>query len=154
MGKEIQKEEDFYRLRTSVGYSFQNPDEQLFSPSVEEELAFGPLNLDLPRDEVKRRIEKVLSLLEIEHLKEKVTFKLSGGEKRLVSIACVLTMEPSALILDEPTNALDEKHFIKLLQFLKGTDKSVLVITHDRRLIRELNWKVYELKNGKLTEKN
>jgi cobalt/nickel transport system ATP-binding protein len=63
-------------------------------------------------------------------------------------------MEPSALILDEPTNALDEKHFIKLLQFLKGTDKSVLVITHDRRLIRELNWKVYELKNGKLTEKN
>jgi cobalt/nickel transport system ATP-binding protein len=154
MGKEIQKEEDFYRLRTSVGYSFQNPDEQLFSPSVEEELAFGPLNLDLPRDEVKRRIEKVLSLLEIEHLKEKVTFKLSGGEKRLVSIACVLTMEPSALILDEPTNALDEKHFFKLLQFLKGTDKSVLVITHDRRLIRELNWKVYELKNGKLTEKN
>jgi cobalt/nickel transport system ATP-binding protein len=100
MGKEIQKEEDFYRLKTSVGYSFQNPDEQLFSPSVEEELAFGPLNLDLPRDEVKKRIKKALSLLEIEHLKEKVTFKLSGGEKRLVSIACVLTMEPSALILD------------------------------------------------------
>jgi len=149
-GKEVKTEEDFYKLRTSIGYVFQNPDEQLFSPTVEEELAFAPLNLGLPRYEVERRINRVLELFEISHLRERVTFKLSGGEKRLVSIACVLTMEPQALILDEPTNALDEKHFQRLFEFLKNTDKGIIVITHDDRLLKNLPWRVYRLEGGKL----
>ena len=149
-GEEVKTEEDFYKLRTTIGYVFQNPDEQLFSPTVEEELAFAPLNLGLPRDEVERRINRVLELFEISHLRERVTFKLSGGEKRLVSIACVLTMEPQALILDEPTNALDEKHFQRLFEFLKNTDKGIIVITHDDRLLKNLPWRVYRLEGGKL----
>jgi len=149
-GKEVKTEEDFYKFRTTIGYVFQNPDEQLFSPTVEEELAFAPLNLGLPRDEVERRINRVLELFEISHLRERVTFKLSGGEKRLVSIACVLTMEPQALILDEPTNALDEKHFQRLFEFLKNTDKGIIVITHDDRLLKNLPWRVYRLEGGKL----
>jgi len=149
-GEEVKTEEDFYKFRTTIGYVFQNPDEQLFSPTVEEELAFAPLNLGLPRDEVERRINRVLELFEISHLRERVTFKLSGGEKRLVSIACVLTMEPQALILDEPTNALDEKHFQRLFEFLKNTDKGIIVITHDDRLLKNLPWRVYRLEGGKL----
>jgi cobalt/nickel transport system ATP-binding protein len=150
-GKKVENEGDFYRLRTSVGYVFQNPDEQLFSPTVEEELAFGPLNLGLNRKEVEKRIKQVFELFEIEHLRKRVTFQLSGGEKRIVSIACVLTMEPKALILDEPTNALDGIHFSRLVEFLNNTDKGLIVITHDDRLLKAFPWKVYELKNGELS---
>jgi cobalt/nickel transport system ATP-binding protein len=150
-GKKVETEEDFYKLRTSVGYVFQNPDEQLFSPTVEEELAFAPLNLGLSRREVKDRINRVLKQFKIEHLKERITFQLSGGEKRIVSIACVLTMEPRALILDEPTNALDGVHFTRLVEFLKNTDKGLVVITHDDRLLKTFPWKVYKLSARKLS---
>jgi len=149
-GKRVQSEEDFYRLRTTIGYVFQNPDHQLFSPTVEEELAFAPLNLGLERGEVESRIKKVLKIFGIEHLRKKITFKLSGGEKRLVSIACVLTAEPQALIMDEPTNDLDEYHFQLLLKFLKETPKALIVITHDERLLKTLRWKTYRMEKGDL----
>jgi len=149
-GREVRNEEDFYALRTTVGYVFQNPDDQLFSLTVEEELAFAPLNLKLSREEVERRIDRALKAFSIEHLREKTIHSLSGGEKRIVSIACVLTMEPEALILDEPTTGLDRKRFSRLVEFLKETDKSVIVVTHDVELIKSLGWKVYRLENGKL----
>ncbi|RUM44254.1 MAG: ABC transporter ATP-binding protein [Desulfurobacterium sp.] len=149
-GREVRNEEDFYALRTTVGYVFQNPDDQLFSLTVEEELAFAPLNLKLSREEVERRIDRALKAFSIEHLREKTIHSLSGGEKRIVSIACVLTMEPEALILDEPTTGLDRKRFKRLVEFLKETDKSVIVVTHDVELIKSLGWKVYRLENGKL----
>ena len=149
-GREVRNEEDFYALRTTVGYVFQNPDDQLFSLTVEEELAFAPLNLKLSREEVERRIDRALKAFSIEHLREKTIHSLSGGEKRIVSIACVLTMEPEALILDEPTTGLDRKRFKRLVEFLKETDKSVIVVTHDVELIKSLGWKVYRLENGRL----
>ncbi|TCK04662.1 energy-coupling factor ABC transporter ATP-binding protein [Phorcysia thermohydrogeniphila] len=149
-GKEVRSEEDFFRLRTTVGYVFQNPDDQLFSLTVEEELAFAPLNLRVDREEVKRRIDRVLRLFSIEHLRERTVYSLSGGEKRILSIACVLTMNPEALILDEPTTGLDRKRFNRLLDFLKSTEKSVVVVTHDSELIKSLRWKVYRLEEGKL----
>jgi len=149
-GREIKTEEDFYLLRTTVGYVFQNPDDQLFSLTVEEELAFAPLNLKLGREEVKRRIDGVLKVFSIEHLREKTIYSLSGGEKRIVSIACVLTMEPEVLILDEPTTGLDRKRFERLIEFLKSTEKSVVVVTHDSELINVLSWKIYRLEEGKL----
>jgi len=148
--KKVTTEEDFYRLRRTVGYIFQNPDDQLFSPTVEEELAFGPLNLGLDREEVRRRIEKVLKVLRIEYLRPKYTHQLSGGEKRIVSIACVLTMEPRCLIMDEPSAGLDEEKFACLVAFLKETDKSVVVVTHDRNLVQGLNWKTYTMEKGRL----
>jgi cobalt/nickel transport system ATP-binding protein len=151
-GKLIATEKDFWELRRSIGYVFQNPDDQLFSPTVEEELAFGPLNLGWDRAKVKERVEEILKFFGIEHLRKKNTYQLSGGEKRIVSIACVLTMDPEILIMDEPSNGLDEKNFRILVEFLKNTDKSVIVVTHDKELVKELSWRTCFLRNGRLTE--
>jgi cobalt/nickel transport system ATP-binding protein len=84
-------------------------------------------------------------------LKDTPIYKLSGGQKRLVSIAAVMTMNPKGLILDEPTNGLDEKNFFMLVDFLKNVEKAVIVITHDKNLIDALDWKKYYLKDGSLT---
>ncbi len=151
-GKVVANEKDFQELRKNVGYVFQNPDDQLFSPTVEEELAFGPLNLGWDRKRIKEKVSEILAFFNIEHLRHKNTYELSGGEKRIVSIACVLTMEPELLIMDEPSNGLDEKNFRILVEFLKNTDKSVIVVTHDKDLVKELSWKTYFLREGKLTE--
>ncbi len=151
-GKVVANEKDFQELRKNIGYVFQNPDDQLFSPTVEEELAFGPLNLGWDRKRIKEKVSEILAFFNIEHLRHKNTYELSGGEKRIVSIACVLTMEPELLIMDEPSNGLDEKNFRILVEFLKNTDKSVIVVTHDKDLVRELSWKTYFLREGKLTE--
>ena len=151
-GKVVANEKDFQELRKNVGYVFQNPDDQLFSPTVEEELAFGPLNLGWDRKRIKEKVSEILAFFNIEHLRHKNTYELSGGEKRIVSIACVLTMEPELLIMDEPSNGLDEKNFRILVEFLKNTNKSVIVVTHDKDLVRELSWKTYFLREGKLTE--
>ncbi len=148
----ITTEKDFQELRKNIGYVFQNPDDQLFSPTVEEELAFGPLNLGWDRKRVKEKVSEILAFFNIEHLRHKNTYELSGGEKRIVSIACVLTMEPELLIMDEPSNGLDEKNFRILVDFLKDTKRSVIVVTHDKELVRELSWKTYFLRNGRLKE--
>ncbi len=151
-GVPLLREKDFIGFRKRAGYVFQNPDDQLFSPTVEEELAFGPLNLGWDRKKIAQKIEEILDFFEISHLKEKSIYALSGGEKRLVSIACVLIMEPEILLMDEPSNALDEKHFELLIKFLKTTDKTVLVVSHDRDLINALKWKTFYLKDGVLKE--
>lgn len=151
-GEKVYTENDFYKLRTTIGYIFQNSDDQLFSPTVEEELAFGPLNLGLNRKEIERRIETVLKNLGIEHLRKRYTHQLSGGEKRIVSIASVLTMEPKCLVMDEPSTGLDEEKFSHLVSFLKNTNKSIIVVTHDKELIEKLNWKIYRMKNGQLVK--
>ena len=144
-GKPVREKSDFKTLRRRVGYVFQNPDDQLFMPTVREELAFGPENLGLPAEEIERRIERVALKLGIKALLDKPVFELSYGQKRLVSIACVLTMEPPLLILDEPTNGLDRENWERVLSFLEKTPNAVLVITHDRELIRRLRWKVVYL---------
>jgi cobalt/nickel transport system ATP-binding protein len=130
-----------------VGYIFQNPDDQLFMPTVCEELAFGPQNLGFPQEEIEKRINQVLELLNIKHLKDRTTFNLSFGEKRLVSIGCVLTMEPEILLLDEPSNGLDLKNWRRVRDFLQTTEKAVILITHDKELIQSLRWKVVYLTN-------
>ncbi len=144
-GKELKREEDFKELRSKVGYVFQNPDDQLFCPNVEEEIAFAPLVKGKNREETEEIVRKILREFEIEHLKDRPTHKLSGGEKRIVSIGAVLSMEPEGLILDEPTVGLDRKRFRKLVNFLEETPKTVIVITHERELIEELNWKVFKM---------
>ncbi len=144
-GKELKREEDFKEARSKIGYVFQNPDDQLFCPTVEEEIAFAPLVKGKNREETEKIVREILREFEIEHLKDRPTHKLSGGEKRIVSIGAVLSMEPEGLILDEPTVGLDMKRFRKLVNFLKETSKTVIVITHERELIEELNWKVFKM---------
>ena len=134
--------EEFTRFfRSRVAFIFQNPDVQLFCPTVLEEVSFGPLQLDLPKEEVRQRSHEVLALLDIEHLAERAPFNLSGGEKKKVAIASVLSMDPEVLLLDEPGNGLDPRTqawFIEFLQQLREAGKTIVTATHDLSIVDEI----------------
>ncbi len=149
-GKHLKSEDDFALLRGRVGYVFQNPDDQLFAPTVEEELAFAPLVKGIKREQVKEIVERTLREFEIKHLRNKPTYKLSGGEKRIVSVACVVTMDPEVILLDEPTTGLDRNKWEKLVEFFERTGSSLVVVTHDTKLMERLGWKRYVMEDGKL----
>jgi len=150
-GREIQTERDFYQIRREIGLLFQDPEDQLFCPTVVEDLAFGPLNLGLSREEVARRVKEVLSLLGLEGFEEKITYRLSGGEKRLVALGTVLTMRPRFLLLDEPTGDLDWKNFQKLVSILKHHLSSYLIVSHDFEFLETLCEEIYWLEEGHLS---
>lgn len=121
------------QLFQQVGLIFQNSDTQLFNTSVYDELAFGPRQLGLAESEVEQRVKDTLALLEIEHLRERIPYHLSGGEKKLVAIASVLTMNPSLLLFDEPFNGLSPKYqklIVTLLQELKTAGKTIVISSH------------------------
>lgn len=121
------------QLFQQVGLIFQNSDTQLFNTSVYDELAFGPRQLGLAESEVEQRVKDTLALLEIEHLKDRIPYHLSGGEKKLVAIASVLTMNPSLLLFDEPFNGLSPKYqklIVTLLQELKTAGKTIVISSH------------------------
>ena len=149
-GKHLKSEDDFALLRGRVGYVFQNPDDQLFAPTVEEELAFAPLVKGIKREQVKEIVERTLREFEIKHLRNKPTYKLSGGEKRIVSVACVVTMDPEVILLDEPTTGLDRNKWEKLVKFFERTGSSLVVVTHDQELMERLGWKKLVMENGEL----
>ncbi|CUH50873.1 energy-coupling factor ABC transporter ATP-binding protein [Shimia marina] len=129
-GKPRNVEADFLDVRRRVGLVFQDPDDQLFCPTVAEDIAFGPLNLGRSKEEALQIVDRVLTDLDLMHLKERITHKLSGGEKRLVTLATVLAMEPEALLLDEPTNALDTKNEARLLEILQALPQAILLVSH------------------------
>lgn len=121
------------QLFQQVGLIFQNSDTQLFNTSVYDELAFGPRQLGLTETEVQQRVKDTLGLLEIEHLRDRIPYHLSGGEKKLVAIASVLTMNPSLLLFDEPFNGLSPKYqklIVTLLQELKTAGKTIVISSH------------------------
>ncbi len=121
-------------FRSRVGFIFQNSDAQVFSPTVREDVAFGPLQLGWPREKVARRIDDVLSMLEIADLADRAPFQLSGGEKKRVAIASVLVMNPEVLLFDEPTAALDPRTqawLVELILELNRAGKTVVMATHD-----------------------
>ncbi|MEN8708411.1 MAG: ABC transporter ATP-binding protein [Paracoccaceae bacterium] len=125
------KEADFHDVRRRVGLVFQDPDDQLFCPTVAEDIAFGPLNLGRTTDEAIEIVDRVLEDLDLLHLRNRITHKLSGGEKRLITLATVLAMEPEVLLLDEPTNALDAKNEGRLLEILSGLPQAILLVSHN-----------------------
>ena len=108
-GKPRAAERDFHEVRRRVGLLFQDADDQLFCPTVVEDVAFGPLNLGLPRDRVRQVVAETLEAVGLAGYEHRITYKLSGGEKRLVALATVLAMQPEVLLLDEPTSGLDEQ---------------------------------------------
>jgi cobalt/nickel transport system ATP-binding protein len=121
-------------FRSRIGFIFQNADAQVFSPSVREEVAFGPLNMGLDHDDVEARVDDVLAMLEIADLADRAPYQLSGGQKKRVAIASVLVMNPDVLLFDEPTAALDPRTrqwLIELMTALGGAGKTVVVATHD-----------------------
>lgn len=124
-----------------MGYVFQNADTQLFCDSVEEEIAFGPIQMGLSDEEVKKRTQDCMKLFGIEKLRERPPYHLSGGEKRKVSLACILSLNPEVLILDEPLAGLDEKTQDMLTEFLQNfhrAGKTLITITHNRQLAEKL----------------
>lgn len=125
-------------VRQSVGLVFQNPDDQLFMPTVEEDVAFGPLNMGLPAAEVERRIEAALAAVKATDLRSRSPMQLSGGQKRRVAIATVLSMEPSILVLDEPTSNLDFGARNDLIRLLSDFEHTQLIATHDLDMVRRL----------------
>jgi cobalt/nickel transport system ATP-binding protein len=128
-------------FRRRVGLVFQDPDVQLFSPTVWDEVIFGPLQLGITKDEVVSRGREVLDLLQIGHLKERPPYMLSGGEKKKVSLASVLSLRPQVLLLDEPTTGLDPRSQGNLIDFLlqwAAKDKSMVFSTQDLDIVEEI----------------
>lgn len=125
-------------IRRTVGMIFQNPDDQLFMPTVYDDVAFGPLNLGLPAEEVDLRVAKALSLVRMEHLKERPPYRLSGGEKRRVAIATVLAMSPDILVLDEPTTGLDPLARRQLIGLFREFHHTKIIASHDLDMVLDL----------------
>ncbi|HZT43722.1 MAG TPA: ABC transporter ATP-binding protein [Chthonomonadaceae bacterium] len=122
------------RFRRRVGYLFQNADVQLFCPTVRDEIAFGPLQMGLPRDEVAQRVQEVAALFGLTSLLDRTPFQLSGGEKKKVALAGVLAINPDVLLLDEPTGGLDPRSqgwLVDLLARLHAAGKTLVTATHD-----------------------
>jgi cobalt/nickel transport system ATP-binding protein len=128
-------------FRSRVGFVFQNSDAQVFSPSVTEELAFGPLQMGLSADETRTRIDEVLAMLDIADLADRAPFQLSGGQKKRVAIASVLVMNPEVLLFDEPTAALDprtQEWLTALIEELSAAGKTIVHATHDLDVLHRL----------------
>ena len=136
------------RLHQRIGLVFQDPDVQLFCPTVADEVAFGPRQMGLEPEEVERRLEDCLRLFGLLDLRDRAPWRLSGGERRRCAIACVASLGPDVLCLDEPTNGLDEQSRSQVLGFLRSfvaAAKTVLVATHDEALIEGLGARVVRL---------
>ena len=125
-------------VRAKVGVVFQSPDDQLFSPTVFEDVAFGPLHMGLPRDEVLARVDTALEAVQMTGYKDRLSHHLSVGEKKRIAIATVLSMNPQILILDEPSAGLDPRARRTLINLLHDLPITMLVSTHDMKLVEEL----------------
>ena len=150
-GTALEKEKDFRILRREVGLLFQDADDQLFSPTVLEDVAFGPLNLGAAPAEAKYIAQQTLTDLGLIHLEKRITHHLSGGEKKLVSLATILAMRPRALLLDEPTNNLDPETQTRLIEIITGLDLAFMIISHDYDFLVATCEDLYLLDKGHVT---
>ncbi|MEJ2672202.1 MAG: ABC transporter ATP-binding protein [Deltaproteobacteria bacterium] len=130
-GREVRQEKDFVDVRQKVGLMFQNPDDQLFCPTVLEDVAFGPLNQGKPPAEAITIARETMARLGLAGFEDRVTYKLSGGEKKLVSLATVLAMRPRLLLLDEPTAGLDEPTKERIIAILKNLAIAYMIVSHE-----------------------
>lgn len=134
-GQVRRSEADFHEVRRRAGLLFQDADDQLFCPTVAEDVAFGPLNLGKPRDQIRQIVAETLDSLGLDGYQHRITYKLSGGERRLVALATVLAMQPDVLLLDEPTSNLDESAADRLTEILAGLPQAMVVVSHDRNFL-------------------
>ena len=143
-------EKDFRKVRGKIGLLFQDADDQLFSPTVLEDVAFGPLNLGKSQDEAMDIARNTLKFLGLEGFEDRITYKLSGGEKKLVSLATILAMEPEVLLLDEPISGLDDKTKATLKNVLLELDLSYILISHEIDFLADITDSIYTMENGKI----
>lgn len=151
-GEYCKSEKQFNKLRAKAGLLFQDPDDQLFCPTVLEDVMFGPLNLGFTKQQAIDKSLQTLQSLGMQGFESRITHQLSGGEKRMITLACVLVMQPEVLILDEPTNALDEKAKMRLLHVLQTLPQAMIIISHDKSFSNQLASRELHLHNGSLTE--
>ncbi|MCJ7657506.1 MAG: energy-coupling factor ABC transporter ATP-binding protein [Candidatus Atribacteria bacterium] len=153
LGKERKVENDFVEVRERIGLVFQDPDDQLFSPTVAEDIAFGPLNLRKNHQDTKKILKETLEILGLSGFEDRITYNLSYGEKRLVSLATVWAMQPGILLLDEPTIWLDEGTIEKIVQILNSHPHlSYIIISHDKKFLKETTDCIYLMDNGKINK--
>jgi cobalt/nickel transport system ATP-binding protein len=149
--KTVSSVKDFEEGRRRIGLLFQDPDDQLFSPTVIEDVAFGPLNLGKSKADALKIARRTLADLGLEGFEDRITFKLSGGEKRLVSLATVLAMEPEVLLLDEPLNALDYEASKKIAEIISNLEQSYILISHDIDFSLYATNKICTINHGKIS---
>jgi cobalt/nickel transport system ATP-binding protein len=149
-GKPVKTEKDFEGIRSKIGLLFQDSDDQLFTPTVLEDVAFGPLNMGKSRDQAKKIAMETLDQLGLIGFENRVTYMLSGGEKRMVALATVLAMQPEMLLLDEPSTGLDEKTKDRLIEVLSELDLSYILISHEHNFLYHLSHSLYLMENGKI----
>lgn len=153
-GKTMKKEKDFVRARQRIGLLFQDSDDQLFCPTVLEDVAFGPLNMGKNLPEARDIAVKTLHDVGLSGFEDRITTKLSGGEKRLAALAAVLAMEPRALLLDEPTTGLDQATKDRLISILNGLDKPMIIISHEYDFLLKTVKTLCSMKQGRITKDN
>jgi cobalt/nickel transport system ATP-binding protein len=149
MGRTVE-EPNLGWIRAKVGMVFQNPDDQLFSPTVFDDVAFGPLYVGLPEEEIRRRVEWALAQVGLEDYADRVSHHLSLGEKKRAAIATVLSMQPEILALDEPTSGLDPRTRRRLIGLLRELPQTMLVATHDMNLVAETCGRAVILDKGEV----
>jgi len=137
-------------IRALVGMVFQNPDDQLFSPTVFDDVAFGPLHMGLDEEEIYQRVEAALAAVQMDDFGDRLSHHLSMGQKKRIAIATVLAMKPQILILDEPSSVLDPRSRRSLINLLRELSITMLVSTHDLRMVQELFPRVVIMDEGKI----
>jgi cobalt/nickel transport system ATP-binding protein len=152
LGRTCAREEDFRRARPQIGFLFQDSDDQLFYPTVIEDVAFGPMNQGLNASDARAKALATLQRLDLAHLAERITYRLSGGEKRLACLAGLLAMEPRVLLLDEPTNGLDAANAARLTGILQNLDSAMIIVSHDVGFLVEVATRAVILRNGRIVE--
>jgi cobalt/nickel transport system ATP-binding protein len=142
--------ETVQHIRRSVGMVFQESDDQLFMPTVYDDVAFGPLNMGLPAEIVDERVKVTLETVGVLHLINRPTHRLSGGEKRSVAIAAVLSMSPDILVMDEPTSNLDPRARRRLIELLKSFKHTKIIATHDLDMVLDLCERTIIIREGEV----
>ena len=148
-GVEVRKD-TLAEIRRKLGFVLQNSDNQMFMPTVYEDMMFAPLNYMLTREEAEARVDAVLARLHLEHLKHRYNHKISGGEKRMAAIATVLAMEPEAVLMDEPTSALDPYNRRIVINTIRELDQTRIITSHDLDMILDTCDRVILLSEGKI----
>lgn len=143
-------EKNLNTIRQKVGLVFQDPDDQLFMPTVFDDIAFGPINMGLDAGEVEKRVRDALRFVDMENYKERISHHLSFGEKKRISLATVLSMNPEILALDEPTGNLDPKHRKQFIKFLGSMKITKIIATHDIDMVLSICNKVAVMDRGRI----
>jgi len=147
-GENVESKKQLRGLRKEVGFLFQSADDQLFSPTVLEDVAFGPLNLGYSPAAAEKIALETLANLGLSGFEERITHKLSGGEKKLVALATILAMKPKMVLLDEPTNNLDPRTRKRLIDILQGLDLYQIIISHDWDFLDQTSSTLYQIEHG------